>query len=180
VVFGGILSGGERRIPLEKCVMRELCRLVGRPFCRPKYRPLWRLPAGSAVVLLSGLLGACASAGGGGAFPTPIGDPGNVVAHANTLIEEASVAGADTLARDIMASARQHVADAQIELRDKHTARASLRAREAVSDATYAKALADRIMAERSRSAEEALLQQLQLVPAPATPAKSPGPGGTA
>jgi hypothetical protein len=158
--------------------MRELRRLVGRPFCRPKCRLFRRAAAGGAVVLVSGLLGACASAGGG-AFPTPIGDPGNVVAHANTLIEEASVAGADTLARDVMASARQHVADAQIELRDKHTARASLRAREAVSDATYAKALADRIMAERSRSAEEALLQQLPLVPVPATPAKSPGPGST-
>jgi hypothetical protein len=34
-------------------------------------------------------------------------------------------------------------------------------------------------MAERSRSAEEALLQQLPLVPAQDTPAKSPGPGGT-
>jgi hypothetical protein len=158
--------------------MRELRRLIGRPFCRPKCRAIRRLAAGNALALLSGLLGACASAGGG-AFPTPIGDPGNVVAHANTLIEEASVAGADTLAREVMASARQHVADAQIELRDKHTARASLRAREAIADATYAKALADRIMAERSRSAEEALLQQLPLAPAPATPTKSPGPGGT-
>jgi hypothetical protein len=149
--------------------MRELRRRVSRQFCRPMYRPLrWWLSAGALAVLATGLLGACASAGGGGgggAFPTPMGDPANVVAHANAMIEEASVAGADTLARDVMASARQHVADAQIELRDKHTARASLRAREAVADATYAKALADRIMAERSRSAEEALLQQLPLAP---------------
>lgn len=148
--------------------MRELRRRVSRQFCRPIYRPLRWLSAGALAVLATGLLGACASAGGGGgggAFPTPMGDPANVVAHANAMIEEASVAGADTLARDVMASARQHVADAQIELRDKHTARASLRAREAVADATYAKALADRIMAERSRSAEEALLQQLPLAP---------------
>jgi hypothetical protein len=144
--------------------MRELRRRLSRQFCRPMYRPLRWLSAGGLAVLATGLLGACASAGGG-AFPTPMGDPANVVAHANVLIEEASVAGADTLAREVMASARQHIADAQIELRDKHTARASLRAREAVADATYAKALADRIMAERSRSAEEALLQQLPLTP---------------
>jgi len=157
--------------------MRELRRLAGRHLCRRVYRPVWRLAAAGGLIAASAVLAACASSGA--AFPTPIGNPGNVVAHANAMIEEASVAGADTLARDVMASARQHVADAQIELRDKHTARASLRAREAVADATYAKALADRIMAERSRSAEEALLQQLQLTPAPATPAKAPGPGGS-
>src|ERR1700722_16303154 len=147
--------------------MRELRRRVSRQCCRPMYRPLRWLSAGGLAVLATGLLGACASAGGGGggAFPTPMGDPANVIAHANAMIEKASVAGADTLARDVMASARQQVADAQIELRDKHTARASLRAREAVADATYAKALAARIMAERSRSAEEALLQQLPLAP---------------
>lgn len=155
--------------------MRELRRLAGRQLCRLVCLPIRRLVAGSGAVLASAVLAACASSGG--AFPAPIGDPGNVVTHANAMIEEASVAGADTLARDVMASARQHVADAQIELRDKHTARASLRAREAVADATYAKALADRIMAERSRSAEEALLQQLPLTPAPATAAKAPGPG---
>lgn len=156
--------------------MRELRRLAGRQLCRLVHWPVRRLAAGSGLVLASAVLVACASSGA--AFPAPIGDPGNVVAHANAMIEEASVAGADTLARDVMAAARQHVADAQIELRDKHTARASLRAREAVSDATYAKALADRIMAERSRAAEEALLQQLPLTPAtPATPAKAPGPG---
>ena len=148
--------------------MRELRRLAGRQLCRRVWLRVRCLAAGGGAVLASAVLAACAS--NGGAFPTPIGDPGNVVAHANAMIEDASVAGADTLARDVMASARQHVADAQIELRDKHTARASLRAREAVADATYAKALADRIMAERSRSAEEALLQQLPLTPA----AKSP------
>jgi poly-gamma-glutamate capsule biosynthesis protein CapA/YwtB (metallophosphatase superfamily) len=157
------------------CVMRELRRLAGRQLCRLVCLSVRRLAAGGGAVLASAVLAACASSGG--AFPTPIGDPGNVVAHASTMIEEASVAGADTLARDVMASARQHVADAQIELRDKHTARASLRAREAVADATYAKALADRIMAERSRSAEEALLQQLPLTPAAGTQAKGPGPG---
>jgi hypothetical protein len=153
--------------------MRELRRLAGRQLCRPVYRSVRRVAAGSGLVVASAVLAACASSGA--AFPAPIGDPGNVVTHANALIEDASVAGADTLARDVMASARQHVADAQIELRDKHTARASLRAREAIADATYAKALAERIMAERSRSAEEALLQQLPLTPA--TPAKAPGPG---
>gem|GEM_PF-3803030 len=169
------LSSAVGGFPLEMCVIRELRRLAGRQLCRLVYRPARRLAAGSGLVATSAVLAACASSG---AFPAPIGDPGNVVAHANAMIEEASVAGADTLARDVMASARQHVADAQIELRDKHTARASLRAREAVADATYAKALADRIMAERSRSAEEALLQQLPLTP-PATPAKAPGPGGS-
>jgi hypothetical protein len=161
--------------PLEMCVMRELRRLAGRQLCRRLDRPVRRLAAGSGFVVASAVLAACASSGA--AFPAPIGNPANVVAHANVMIDEASVAGADTLARDVMAAARQHVADAQIELRDKHTARASLRAREAVADATYAKALANRIMAERSRSAEEALLQQLPLTPAPATPAKAPGPG---
>jgi hypothetical protein len=164
------------------CVMRELRRPAGRQLCRlvdwPVYRPVRRLAAASGLAVASAMLAACASSGS--AFPAPIGNPATVVAHANAMIEEASVAGADTLARDVMASARQHVADAQIELRDKHTARASLRAREAVADATYAKAVADRIMAERSRSAEEALLQQLPLTPVPVTKTKTPGPGGTA
>ncbi len=160
---------------LRRLASRQLCRLVYRRVYGPVYRPVRRLAVASGLAAASAVVAACASSGA--AFPAPIGNPGNVVAHANAMIEEASVAGADTLARDVMASARQHVADAQIELRDKNTARASLRAREAVADATYAKALADRIMAERSRSAEEALLQQLPLTPAPAVPAKAPGPG---
>jgi hypothetical protein len=170
----GTAPGG---FPLEMCVMRELSRLAGRQLCRLVDRrgSFRRVGRGSGLILESAVLAACASSGA--AFPAPIGDPGNVIVHATAIIEEASVAGADTLARDVMASARQHVADAQIELRDKHTERASLRAREAVADATYAKALADRIMAERSRAAEEALLQQLPVTPAPATQAKGPGPG---
>jgi Spy/CpxP family protein refolding chaperone len=130
------------------------------------------LAVGGALALSASALVACASTST--AFPSPIGDPNTIVAHAKTMIDDASAAGADTLAHDAMLAARQHFADAQIELRDKHTGRAMMRAREAVADATYAKASADRIMAERSRNAEEALLQQLQVTPPP----KGAGPSG--
>jgi Domain of unknown function (DUF4398) len=130
---------------------------------------------GLSAILAASLLAACASTSA--AFPSAIGNPRTFVSHAKTMIDDASAAGADTLAHDAMAAARQHFADAQIEMRDKHIGRAELRAREAVADATYAKAQADRVMAERSRAAEEALLQQLPVTPPP-TPAAGAGPSG--
>jgi hypothetical protein len=138
-------------------------------------RVLRLLAVGGAIGLSAPILAACASTSN--AFPVAVGDPNTFVRHAQTMIDEASAAGADTLAHDVMAAARQHFADAQIEMRDKHVGRAQLRAREAVADATYAKALADRIMAERSRAAEESLLQQLPLTP-PAPSAAGTGPSG--
>jgi Domain of unknown function (DUF4398) len=103
-------------------------------------------------------------------FPSTPGDPRTVIGRATTAIDAAASAGADTLAAEVMRAARQHLADAQIELRDKHHDRAGLRARQATADALYAKAQAERIMAERARDTEQAQLERIPAVPASSSP----------
>ena len=113
------------------------------------------LPA--AVALGTAItLGACAS--GGGVFPSS-GDPTASIANAERLIEEARQAGADSLASDVMAAARQELADAQVLLRRRSTDRAAVRGREAMADATYAKAVAQRAAAERERDRAKTALE---------------------
>jgi len=109
------------------------------------------------------------------AFPSTPGDPRTAIGRATSAIDAAASAGADTLAADAMRAARQHLADAQIELRDKHNDRAGLRARQAVADALYAKAQAERVMAERGRDTEQTQLEQIPAVPASATPKTAAG-----
>jgi hypothetical protein len=116
------------------------------------------------------------------AFPSTPGDLRTTIGRATAAIDNAASAGADTLAADAMRAARQHLADAQIELRDKHSDRAGLRARQAVADALYAKAQAERVLAERARAAEETQLEQIPAMPASSTPKTAAGtpppPGG--
>ena len=132
--------------------------------------------AAVAAAAAAGLTG-CASSGHN--FPQSPGDPRTLIGRATTAIDNASAAGADTLAAEVMRAARQHLADAQVELRDKHADRSGLRARQAMADALYAKAQAERVMAERARSAEEAQLEQVPTVPASA-PSKTPARAGGA
>jgi hypothetical protein len=81
--------------------------------------------------------------------------------RAATAIAEASAAGADSLAPDPLRIARQRLTAAANEVQAKRADRAGLFAREAIADATYAKAVADRVIAERARAAAAAQLDQL-------------------
>ena len=109
------------------------------------------------------------------AFPSTPGDPRTSIGRATSAIDAAASAGGDTLAADAMRAARQHLADAQIELRDKHSDRAGLRARQAVADALYAKAQAERVMAERARDIEQTQLEQIPAAPASSAPKTAAG-----
>jgi hypothetical protein len=109
-------------------------------------------------------------------FPSTPGDLRTVIGRATTAIDAAASAGADTLAAEAMRAARQHLADAQIELRDKHHERAGLRARQATADALYAKAQAERVMAERARDAEQTQLERIPAVPASSSPKTAAAP----
>jgi len=117
-----------------------------------------RVPAVAALItsaLATGAVGACAS--GGGIFPTA-GDPNASVANAERMIAEAQQAGADSLVPEVMSSARQNFATAQVLLRERSLDRAALKGREAAADATYARAAALRAAAERERRAAQAAL----------------------
>ena len=76
-------------------------------------------------------------------------------------IADAVAAGADSLAPEPLKSARQHLAAANTEQQAKHADRSALLAREAIADATYARAEAERVQADRARAAAAAQLNQL-------------------
>ena len=110
-----------------------------------------------------GLSGAAVVAMGcirsGGAFPTLSETVPHVVTRAAAAIADASAAGADSLAEEPIKLARQRLALATTEEQAKHADRAGLFAREAIADATYAKAEAERIVAERARAAAASQLE---------------------
>ena len=114
-------------------------------------RRIWWM---AAAVALAG----CASAGGG-LFPEA-GDAPAAIAGAERMLGEAQQAGADSLARDAMASARANLTAA----RAASGNRAALLGRQAQADARFARAEADRVRAERARMEAE---QQLRAVQAP-------------
>lgn len=76
-------------------------------------------------------------------------------------ISDAVAAGADSLAPEPLKMARQHLAAATAEEQAKHAERAGLFAREAVADAAFARAEAERISADRARAAAASELDQL-------------------
>ena len=100
----------------------------------------------------------CASAGGG-VFPEA-GDGASAIANAERRIAEAQQAGGDSLAAEVLTSARQHVAAAK-SLQGRDDNRAAMHGRQAAADATYARALAARTAAERQRAAAAASLNAL-------------------
>jgi hypothetical protein len=121
------------------------------------------------VLSASGLaIGACAS--GGRAFPTGNEAVPHAVGRAMAAIADAVAAGADSLAFEPLKLARQRLAAATTEEQAKHADRAGLFAREAIADASYAKAVAERITADRARAAAAAQLNQVSA-------GTSPGPG---
>jgi hypothetical protein len=115
-----------------------------------------RVPWLGLVIVLAG----CASAGANSIFPEA-GDPNAAIANAERLIADAVTAGADSLASQPLAEARQNVAAAKAMLSDNKDEPAALKARAAAADATYAREQARRTTAERTRSEALASLQQL-------------------
>jgi hypothetical protein len=110
---------------------------------------IWRM---AAVVALAG----CASAGGG-LFPEA-GDAPAAIAGAERMISEAQQAGADSLAGAEMTTARNSLAAA----RAASGNRAALLGRQAQADARYARALADKVKAERALNEASAQLKAVQ------------------
>jgi len=106
----------------------------------------------AAIVMMT----ACAS--GGGSFPPTVGDAPSNVARAKDLIAAATQAGADSLSREALASARAHLAEADSLTKVKKLDRAALAARLAAADAAYAQADSQRALAERAKAAEAARL----------------------
>jgi Domain of unknown function (DUF4398) len=81
-------------------------------------------------------------------------------------IAEAVSAGADSLAPEPLKMARQHLAAATSEEQAKHADRSVLLAREAIADASYARAEAERVSADHARAAAAAAVDQLTSTPA--------------
>jgi hypothetical protein len=107
------------------------------------------------VLVFSG----CASAGGG-IFPEA-GDAGAAITNADRLIGEAQQVGADSLASEAIASARQHLAEARAQQQNRDEERAAMHARMAAADATYARAAANRAVADRRKAAAQTALNSL-------------------
>jgi hypothetical protein len=109
----------------------------------------------AAIVILT----ACAS--GGGSFPPTVGDAPSNITRAKDLIAAAAQAGADTLSKEALASARAHLAEADSLTKAKKLDRAALAARLAAADASFAQADSQRAIAERAREAEAARLAKV-------------------
>jgi hypothetical protein len=104
------------------------------------------------MVAVAFALTACASAGGS-IFPEA-GEPIAAIAAAERLINDAQQAGADSLAAEPLAAARTHLAEARAATGN----RAALKGRQAQAAATFARAEAERKLAERAQvQAQESL-----------------------
>lgn len=108
------------------------------------------------------VLAGCASAGANSIFPEA-GNPNAAIANAERQIQAAVEAGADSLAAEPLATARQNTAQAKTLLADNKGDRAALTARQAAADAVYAREEARRMMAERAQA--EALESLRELPP---------------
>lgn len=93
----------------------------------------------------------------------PSGDHMVEISRAERAIQDAQNAGADSLASSTLTEARTALAAARTAA-DKDRNRAALHARKAAADAAYAQALAQRLIAERARTAAQG---ELQRVPPP-------------
>lgn len=80
------------------------------------------------------------------------------ISVAAQAIDSARAAGADSLAAEPLQGAQGHLAVARDAERQGARGRAAFRARLAQADAIYARALAERVRAERRRSQEQAAL----------------------
>lgn len=101
----------------------------------------------------------CAS-GGGSIFPEA-GDANAAISNAEQQINQAVAAGADSLASDALASARQNLATARSMNTSSTRDRAALAGRRAAADAIYAQERAKQLMAERMQAQAKASLDAL-------------------
>lgn len=106
------------------------------------------------------VLAGCASAGANSIFPEA-GDPNAAIANAERQIESAVAAGADSLAAEPLATARQNTATAKTLLNERKQDQAALTARQAAADAIFAREEARRITADRERGEALASLNAL-------------------
>jgi hypothetical protein len=106
----------------------------------------------AAILVLAG----CATAGG---VPA-VGDADEELRTAQRMIESAQEAGADSLAILSMSEARAALAEAN-DKRGSDKNWAALKAKEATASAAYARAVAGRLKAERSRGDAKAALDAL-------------------
>lgn len=113
------------------------------------------------VAAASLVVAGCASAG---RFPADLGntrsDAQVAIGDAERQIAAAANAGGDSLAVEAMTSARAHLAQAR-ESEGKSDRLAVLRARQAAADGVYAKAVAERVLAERARVRARAAVEAL-------------------
>jgi hypothetical protein len=100
----------------------------------------------------------CASAG---AFPSTAGDANAAIATARRQISLAQDAGADSLAPAPLAEARREVQMAESQLGSTHPERAAVSGQQAAASAAYAKALADRVRANRDKTKADSALRML-------------------
>lgn len=112
-------------------------------------RPLWAILGAAAMA-------ACAT----GTFPQT-GDPNTFIASAERALNDARSVGADSLAAAEMREAMTKLESARSEVRNRRPDRAELNAREAAADARYARSLAMRAAAERTRNDAQTALQAI-------------------
>jgi hypothetical protein len=112
-----------------------------------------------AVLMVAGLLGACASAGG---FPKTLPmESSNAITEATQAIADAQTAGADSLASESLASAKMHLGQAQQEQTSRKPDIATLYAHQATADARLARVTALRMKAEHDQSSAQSALSSL-------------------
>lgn len=109
---------------------------------------------------VAAVLAGCASAGAGSIFPEA-GDPNAAIANAERQIADAVAAGADSLAPQPLAAARQNMEEAKTLLNDRKNEQAALEARAAAADAIFAREESRRLAAERQRAEALASLNAL-------------------
>lgn len=105
----------------------------------------------AAILVLAG----CASAGG---VPN-VGDPDEEIRTAERMIASAVEDGADSLATLSLAEARTALTEAQNSRSSREWS--ALKAKEAAASAAYARAVATRLRAERSRTEAKTALDAL-------------------
>lgn len=112
------------------------------------------------VLVLAVFVGAvgCASSGG---YPATVGDAPSNIGRAKSVIDDAVKAGADSLAPDALQSAKAHLGEADAAQKSGQKDKAAMAARLAAADASYARAVAQRITAERARATEQTKLSAL-------------------
>ena len=109
----------------------------------------------TAVAAVLATAGACATAS---RYPTTT-PPAAEIDRATKALADARAAGADSLAADALAQARKTLEEAQT--RDRKSDRAAILARRAMIEADYAKALAEREIAQRARAEAQKAMESV-------------------